>query len=153
MDKLRAGILGATGMVGQQFVTRLADHPLFAITALAASPRSAGRSYAEAVDGRWSQSGEIPAEIAAATVAEVADLDAICPEVDFVFCALSIDSETTRQLEEEYARREIPVVSANSAHRWVPDVPVLIPEVNAEHIDVIPAQRRRLGTERGFDTA
>lgn len=153
MGKLRVGVLGATGMVGQRFVTRLADHQLFSTTALAASSRSAGRSYAGAVEGRWSMSGEIPTGVAAVEVAEVGDLDAICPEVDFVFCALSTDRETTRRIEEEYARREIPVISANDAHRWVPDVPVLIPEVNAEHIHVIPAQRRRLGTERGFVTA
>lgn len=153
MGKLRAGVLGATGMVGQRFVTRLAHHPLFSITALAASTRSAGRSYAETVEGRWSLAREIPAGVAAVEVAEVGDLDAICSEVDFVFCALSTDRETTRRIEEEYARREIPVISANDAHRWVPDVPVLIPEVNAEHIHVIPAQRRRLGTERGFVTA
>jgi aspartate-semialdehyde dehydrogenase len=153
MNKLRVGVLGATGMVGQQFVTRLAGHPLFSTTALAASARSAGRTYADAVEGRWSLSREIPEEVAAARVAEVSDLDAICAEVDFVFCALSTDKETTRRIEEDYARREIPVISANSAHRWVADVPVLIPEVNAEHIHVIPAQRRRLGTERGFVTA
>ena len=153
MEKLRVGILGATGMVGQQFVTRLADHPQFTITALAASPRSAGRSYAEAVGDRWSQPCEIPADIATTQVTDVANQDAICPEVDFVFCALSTDKETTQQIEEQYARREIPVVSANSAHRWIPDVPVIIPEVNPEHLGVIPAQRQRLGTERGFVTA
>ena len=125
MNKLRVGVLGATGMVGQQFVTRLAGHPLFSTTALAASARSAGRTYADAVEGRWSLSREIPEEVAAARVAEVSDLDAICAEVDFVFCALSTDKETTRRIEEDYARREIPVISANSAHRWVADVPVL----------------------------
>lgn len=153
MKKLTAAILGATGMVGQQFITRLAEHPLFAITTLAASPRSAGQTYAEAVAGRWAMAEEIPEAIAQMKVHAVSDLDAICPEVDFVFCALSTDKEETRAIEEAYALREIPVISANSAHRWTEDVPVLIPEVNPSHIDIIPAQRRRLGTTRGFITA
>ena len=153
MEKLRVGILGATGMVGQQFISHLHDHPWFAITSLAASQRSAGRSYREAIARRWAMKGEIPSSIADLPVRDVYELETIAPEVDFVFCAISLDKEATRQLEETYARREIPVVSANSAHRWIPDVPVLIPEVNPEHLQIIPAQRKRLGTERGFVTA
>ena len=153
MDKLRVGILGATGMVGQQFISRLHDHPWFAIASLAASSRSAGRTYGEAIEGRWAMKGPVPVSVAELMVRDAEELGQIDPEVDFIFCAISLDKEATRQLEERYARAEIPVVSANSAHRWTPDVPVLIPEVNADHIDVIPAQRRRLGTERGFVTA
>ena len=153
MEKLKVGILGATGMVGQQFISRLDQHPLFSIACLAASPRSAGQPYAAAVSERWSMADPIPEAIAQMQVHAVSDLAAICPEVDFVFCALSTDKEETRRLEDAYALREIPVISANSAHRWTEDVPVLIPEVNPEHCEIIPAQRRRLGTERGFITA
>jgi aspartate-semialdehyde dehydrogenase len=153
MEKLRVGILGATGMVGQQFVTHLHDHPWFAIAALAASQRSAGRPYREAVAERWAMKSALPASVAAMPVEDASDLERIGEKVDFVFCALSLDKEATRQLEDAYARREIPVVSANSAHRWTPDVPVLIPEVNPGHLEIIPAQRRRLGTKRGFVTA
>jgi aspartate-semialdehyde dehydrogenase len=150
MERLRVAILGATGMVGQQFAWRLAGHPWFQVTCLAASPRSAGRSYAQAVEGRWSLRAEIPQGLGDLEVKDVADVEAIVPQLDFAFCALAMDKEKIRWLEEEYARREIPVVSANSAHRWTPDVPVLIPEVNAGHLKVIPAQRQRLGTRRGF---
>ena len=150
MERIRVGILGATGMVGQRFVTQLADHPWFEIAALAASPRSAGRTYAEAVEGRWVMSGEIPASITETTVADCADMDGISQEADFVFSALSMDKDAIRALEDGYARREVPVVSANSAHRWTADVPMIIPEVNPRHLEVIPAQRRRLGTRRGF---
>ena len=150
MERMRVGILGATGMVGQRFVTQLADHPWFEIAALAASPRSAGRSYAEAVEGRWVMAGEIPAAITGTRVADCADIDGISQESDFVFSALSMDKDAIRALEDGYARREVPVVSANSAHRWTPDVPMIIPEVNPRHLEIIPAQRRRLGTRRGF---
>ena len=150
MERIRVGILGATGMVGQRFVTQLADHPWFEIAALAASPRSAGRTYAEAVEGRWVMSGEIPASITETTVADCADMDGISQEADFVFSALSMDKDAIRALEDGYARREVPVVSANSAHRWTADVPMIIPEVNPQHLEVIPDQRRRLGTRRGF---
>lgn len=153
MERWRVGILGATGMVGQRFVTLLQDHPWFSVAVLAASQRSAGQPYRAAVEGRWAMKDEIPAAVADLPVREVYDLDSICREVDFVFCALSLDKEATRQLEDEYARREIPVVSANSAHRWTPDVPVIIPEVNPHHLQIIPAQRRRLGTRRGFVAA
>lgn len=153
MEKLRVGILGATGMVGQQFISHLHDHPWFTITSLAASKRSSGKPYRESIEGRWAMKNELPASVADLPVRDVDELELIASEVDFVFCAISLDKEATRQLEDRYALAEIPVVSANSAHRWTPDVPVLIPEVNADHIDVIPAQRRRLGTERGFVTA
>ena len=153
MERMRVGILGATGMVGQRFVTQLADHPWFEIAALAASPRSAGRTYAEAVEGRWVMAGEIPAAITGTTVADCADIDGISQESDFVFSALSMDKDAIRALEDGYARREVPVVSANSAHRWTPDVPMIIPEVNPQHLEIIPAQRRRLGTRRGFVAA
>ena len=150
MERVRVGILGATGMVGQRFVTQLATHPWFEIAALAASARSAGRSYAEAVEGRWVMAGEIPAAISGTTVANCADVDDVVEEADFVFSALSMDKEAIRALEDDYARREVPVVSANSAHRWTADVPMIIPEVNPRHLEIIPAQRRRLGTRRGF---
>ena len=150
MERIRVGILGATGMVGQRFVTRLTNHPWFEIAALAASPRSAGRTYAEAVEGRWTMREEIPAAIAGTTVANCADLEQVSEEADFVFSALSMDKDAIRALEDDYARREVPVVSANSAHRWTADVPMIIPEVNPGHLEIIPAQRRRLGTRRGF---
>jgi aspartate-semialdehyde dehydrogenase len=151
MQKLRVGLLGATGMVGQRFIRQLAHHPWFDVTTLAASARSAGQTYGDAVSGRWVMPDPAPARLNGLPVADVTgDIDRICGEVDFVFCALSMDKEAVRKVEEDYARREIPVVSANSAHRWTPDVPMIIPEVNPEHLGIIPAQRRRLGTRRGF---
>ncbi|MCC7265666.1 MAG: aspartate-semialdehyde dehydrogenase [Candidatus Latescibacteria bacterium] len=153
MEKLRAGILGATGMVGQKFIKHLAEHPWFEVVSVAASARSAGRTYAESVSDRWTMDIPVPAAIGKLMVQEVEkDLDAISKEVDLVFCALDMDKDATRQLEDEYARREVVVVSANSAHRWTPDVPMLIPEINADHLQIIPVQRRRLGTRRGFVT-
>lgn len=151
MEKLRAGILGATGMVGQQFIKHLAGHPWFEVVVVAASARSAGQSYTEAVKGRWVMEVPIPPAVASMRVREVEkDRDAISREVDLVFCALDMDKDATRKLEDEYARREVPVISANSAHRWTPDVPMVIPEINPEHLQIIPAQRRRLGTRHGF---
>ena len=151
MSKLRVGILGATGMVGQQFVRRLADHPWFEVVQVAASPRSAGRPYGQAVAGRWTGNEAVPGPIAALEVGEVAkDGAAICAEVELVFSALDMERERIGQIEEEYARREVAVVSANSAHRWTEDVPMVIPEVNPQHLAVVAAQRRRLGTNRGF---
>ncbi|MEW6749652.1 MAG: aspartate-semialdehyde dehydrogenase [Candidatus Latescibacterota bacterium] len=150
MSKQRVGILGATGMVGQRFVTLLQDHPWFTVTALAASRRSAGRTYGEAVADRWVMQTPLAAATAALPLRDVEEVAAVAAQVDFVFCAISLDKETTRNLEDRYARAEVPVVSANSAHRWTPDVPMLIPEVNAEHLAAIPGQRRRLGTRRGF---
>lgn len=150
MRRLRVGILGATGMVGRQFVRLLAAHPWFQVTALAASPASAGKTYAAAVAGRWSQ-GEPPARIRDLPVQDVETaVEAVAAETDLVFSALSLDKERTAAVEERYARAEVAVVSANSAHRWTPDVPMLIPEVNPQHARVIESQRRRLRTARGF---
>ncbi len=151
MEKYRAGVIGATGMVGQRFVTLLEGHPWFQLTAVAASPRSAGRTYGEAVAGRWAMKTPVPAEAADLTVLDAAaDVEKMASLVDFVFCAVDMPKEQIRALEETYARAEIPVISNNSANRWTEDVPMVVPEMNPEHLQVIPAQRRRLGTERGF---
>jgi aspartate-semialdehyde dehydrogenase len=151
MSKLKVGILGATGMVGQRFVTLLADHPYFEIVAAAASPRSAGKSYGEAVEGRWTQkSAEVPDHVADLKVLNVNEIDRIVDQVDFVCCALDMEKEDIRDLENAYALAETPVVSNNSAHRWTPDVPMLIPEVNPGHMAVIEMQRKRLRTRNGF---
>ena len=150
MKKYRVGVVGATGMVGQRFVCLLARHPWFEPVLLAASAKSAGLPYAEAVGQRWSIPDPIPAFAREITVCDASDVDAIAEKVDFVFCAVNLPKEETRALEERYAKREIPVVSNNSAHRFCPDVPMIIPEVNPEHLGVIPAQRARLHTKRGF---
>ena len=151
MKEFRVGIIGATGMVGQRFITLLEGHPWFTVTTLAASARSAGRAYAEAVEGRWAMSTPIPPRIGEMKVLDAsADMDAITAQVDFVFCAVDMKKEEIRALEEAYAKRECPVMSNNSAHRGTLDVPMLIPEVNAAHAQVIEAQRQRLGTKRGF---
>ncbi len=148
--KLRVGVLGATGMVGQRFVSLLADHHWFEVTTVAASASSAGRTYAEAVAGRWSLRAPIPAATAGLTVANASEVRRIAGEVDLVFCAVDMSKEETARLEEDYARAETPLVSNNSAHRAPPDVPMMIPELNPEHAAVIELQRRRLGTRRGF---
>lgn len=151
MDKLNVGVLGATGMVGQRFVSLLAEHPWFQVTQVAASPRSAGKTYRGAVAGRWTLGEPVPAGVGDLLVRDVtADREAITDSVDFVFSALDMDKTAVRDVEDAYARRETPVVSNNSAHRWTADVPMLIPEINPEHLDVIPAQRRRLATRSGF---
>ncbi|MBQ9545639.1 MAG: aspartate-semialdehyde dehydrogenase [Clostridia bacterium] len=150
MNKLRAGIVGATGMVGQRFITLLADHPYFEITALAASARSAGKPYAEAVAGKWMLADAMPDCVKDMTVLDAAKIDEVKPLVDFVFCAVNMPKDEIRALEEAYAKSEIPVVSNNSANRWTPDVPMVIPEINHAHTAVIEAQRKRLGTKRGF---
>lgn len=150
MKKLRVGIIGATGMVGQRFVLLLREHPYFEISALVAGPRSAGKSYAEAVEGRWKMSVPCPAEVKDMPVISSDDVEAVAALCDFVFCAVNLPKEETRALEERYARAELPVVSNNSANRWTPDVPMVIPEINDAHLAVIPYQRRRLGTKRGF---
>ena len=150
MEKYRVGIIGATGMVGQRFVSLLADHPWFEISVLAASGRSAGKTYREAVEGRWAFSWPIPEKAANMTVMDAARVEEVAAKVDFVFCATAMDKKATRELEESYAKTETPVVSNNSACRLLPDVPMLIPEINAAHAAVIPAQRKRLGTQRGF---
>ena len=150
MAKLRVGILGATGMVGQRFVSLLADHPWFEVTTVAASPSSAGKSYADAVAGRWTLPTPVPTATARLVVGDAANVARIASEVDFVFCAVDMTKEATAKLEEDYARAETPVVSNNSAHRWTPDVPMMVPEINAHHAQIIEHQRRRLGTKRGF---
>ena len=150
MEKLKVGIVGATGMVGQRFALLLADHPYFEISALIASPRSAGKSYCEAVEGRWKMKSPIPQKLCDMKLLSSDHLEAISELVDFVFCAVSLSKEETRELEERYARAEIPVVSNNSAHRWTEDIPMVIPEINDAHLAVIESQKKRLGTKYGF---
>ena len=150
MNKYRVGIIGATGMVGQRFVLLLTDHPWFEVTALGASASSAGKTYREAVAGRWAFDTEIPAWAADMQVMDAADAEKLAEQVDFVFCAVNMPKDETRALEERYAKLETPVVSNNSACRGLPDVPMIIPELNAAHAAVIPTQRQRLGTRRGF---
>ena len=150
MEKLKVGIVGATGMVGQRFIMLLSEHPYFEINALVASPRTAGKSYAEAVEGRWKMKTACPEKIMNMTVISSEDIDTVKSLCDFVFCAVNMSKDETRALEERYAKAEIPVVSNNSANRWTPDVPMVIPEVNDAHLEVIEAQKKRLGTKRGF---
>lgn len=151
MKKYSVGIIGATGMVGQRFVLLLANHPWFNVKVVAASPRSAGKAYKDAVGEKWAFDCEIPENIAALTVKNAtADIEEIADEVDFVFCAVDMKKDEIRALEEAYAKAECPVISNNSAHRTTPDVPMVIPEINADHIKVIEAQKKRLGTKRGF---
>lgn len=146
----RVGIVGATGMVGQRFISLLQGHPWFHITALAASARSAGKTYAEAVGGRWAFDWEIPADVRNMPVLDAQDIESMSKLVDFVFCAVDMKKDEIRALEENYAKHEIPVVSNNSACRGLPDVPMVVPEINAGHIEVIATQRKRLGCKRGF---
>ena len=148
--KLRVGILGATGMVGQRFITLLANHPWYEITALAASPRSAGKTYEEAVGGRWKMQTPMPECVKKMTVMNVNEIEKVASEVDFVFSAVDMTKEEIRAIEDAYAKTETPVVSNNSAHRWTPDVPMVVPEINPEHFKVIEFQKKRLGTKRGF---
>ncbi|MCF0146011.1 MAG: aspartate-semialdehyde dehydrogenase [Eubacterium sp.] len=148
--KIRVGILGATGMVGQRFVTLMDQHPWFTVTVLAASARSAGRSYEEAVGGRWKMEGPMPDYVKEMPVLNIDEIDRIKDEVDFVFCALNMPKDEIREIEERYAKAEVPVVSNNSAHRWTPDVPMVVPEINDQHFEVIEAQKKRLGTKKGF---
>lgn len=150
MAKRTVGVIGATGMVGQRFLTLLADHPYFEVTALAASARSAGKTYREAVGDRWKMATPIPEQLADMTVIDATQIDELKRRCNFVFCAVDMKKEEIRALEEAYAKAELPVVSNNSAHRWTPDVPMVIPEINAAHLSVIEAQRKRLGTKRGF---
>ena len=150
MKKLKVGIVGATGMVGQRFITLLLDHPYFEIAALYASARSAGQSYGEAVKGRWKMAVPLPEKIGAMPVYDAADVNGIKSRVDFVFCAVNMPKDETRTFEETLAKAEIPVVSNNSAHRCTPDVPMIMPEINPDHTAVIALQKKRLGTKRGF---
>jgi len=147
-NRLRAGIVGATGMVGQRFIMLLQDHPYFEITALAASASSAGKKYKDAVEGRWKMKEAIPAAVADMVVLNAADIDEVKKVADFVFCAVDLPKEETKKLEEAYAKAELPVVSNNSANRWTDDVPMVIPEINGAHFEVIEAQRKRLGTKK-----
>jgi aspartate-semialdehyde dehydrogenase len=149
-QKLRVGIIGGTGMVGQRFITLLYNHPWFEIALIAASPRSAGKTYYEAVKDRWAQSIEIPEFVGNMIVESALEVDAIAKQVDFVFCAVDMNKQEIKALEESYAKAEIPVISNNSAHRGTKDVPMVIPEINNNHIDIIPAQKKRLGTTKGF---
>ncbi|MBR4910825.1 MAG: aspartate-semialdehyde dehydrogenase [Clostridia bacterium] len=151
MKKYNVGIIGATGMVGQRFALLLANHPWFTVTALAASARSAGKTYKEAVESRWAMTDPLPENLADLVIYDAtADIEKIVSLVDFVFCAVDMKKPDILALEENYAKHECPVVSNNSANRFTPDVPMVIPELNPEHINIIPAQRKRLGTKRGF---
>ena len=151
MNRYKVGIIGCTGMVGQRFVTLMDQHPWFHLVAVAASARSAGKTYAQAVENRWALDQPCPAEAKDLVVLDAeADAEKLAGMVDFCFCAVDMKKEDIRALEERYAKLECPIVSNNSAHRWTEDVPMVVPEINAEHLDVIEAQRRRLGTKRGF---
>ena len=151
MKKYNVGIIGATGMVGQRFSLLLANHPWFNVTALAASSSSAGKTLGEAVEGRWAMTEEIPQNLKDMVILDAEkDIDEIVSKVDFVFCAVNMKKDEIKALEEKYAKKECPVVSNNSAHRFTADVPMIIPEINPEHLDVIPSQRERLGTKKGF---
>ena len=150
MKQFKVGVVGATGMVGQRFVTLLENHPWFHVTALAASARSAGKTYEEAVGGHWMMSSPMPEAVKKMVVLDASHVEEVAAQVDFVFCAVNMKKDEIKELEEAYAKAECPVVSNNSAHRMTPDVPMVVPEINAEHVDIIPAQRKRLGTKRGF---
>ncbi len=149
-DKLKVGILGGTGMVGQRFIALLENHPWFEVTAIAASPRSAGKTYEEAVGGRWKMDTPMPEAVKNLVVMNVNEVEKVAAGVDFVFSAVDMTKEEIKKIEEDYARTETPVVSNNSAHRWTPDVPMMVPEINPQHAKIIEAQRKRLGTTRGF---
>jgi len=150
MEKLKVGIIGATGMVGQRFITLLENHPYFEIAALIASPRSAGKTYTEAVGERWKLAAAMPECVKNMVVISSEEVEKVASLVDFVFCAVDMKKPDIVALEEKYAKAELPVVSNNSANRWTPDVPMVIPEINDAHLEVIKAQRARLGTKRGF---
>ena len=149
-NKFKVAVIGATGMVGQRFVTILANHPWFELTEVAASKRSAGKTYEEAVNGRWKMDNPIPEAAKSLVVMDAEDVDKVSSNVDFVFSAVHMDKSEIRRLEMDYAKHETPVISNNSAHRWTPDVPMMIPEINPQHAEIIKYQRKRLGTTRGF---
>ena len=149
-QKLKVGILGATGMVGQRFISLLENHPWFEVVTVAASPRSAGKTYEEAVGGRWKMDTPMPEAVKKIVVMNVNEVEKVASNVDFVFSAVDMSKNEIKAIEEEYAKTETPVVSNNSAHRWTPDVPMVVPEINSEHFDVIKDQKKRLGTTRGF---
>lgn len=150
MSKLKVGILGGTGMVGQRFISLLENHPWFEVAVVAASPRSAGKSYEAAVGGRWKMSTPMPEAVKNLIVRDVNDVEDVSKDVDFVFSAVDMTKDEIKKIEEAYAMAEVPVVSNNSAHRWTKDVPMIVPEINPEHLEVIAAQKKRLGTKRGF---
>ncbi len=149
-EKLKVGILGGTGMVGQRFIALLENHPWFEVTTIAASPRSAGKTYAEAVGDRWKMTTPMPEAVKNIVVMNVNEVEKVASEVDFVFSAVDMTKDEIKKIEEDYAKTETPVVSNNSAHRWTPDVPMVVPEINPEHMRVIDFQKKRLGTTRGF---
>ena len=149
-EKLKVGILGGTGMVGQRFISLLENHPWFEVKTIAASPRSAGKTYEEAVGDRWKMDTPMPESVKKIVVMNVEDVEKVASEVDFLFSAVDMSKDEIRAIEEEYAKTETPVVSNNSAHRWTPDVPMVVPELNPEHFDVIKYQKKRLGTTHGF---
>lgn len=149
-EKLKVGILGGTGMVGQRFISLLENHPWFEVTTIAASPRSAGKTYEDAVGDRWKMDTPMPEAVKEIKVMNVNEVESVASQVDFVFSAVDMSKEEIKKIEEEYAKTETPVVSNNSAHRWTPDVPMMVPEINPEHVAVIEAQKKRLGTKRGF---
>lgn len=149
-EKLRVGILGGTGMVGQRFISLLENHPWFEVVLVAASPRSAGKTYEEAVGDRWKMTTPMPEAVKKLVVLDVNEIDKIAEQVDFVFSAVDMSKDEIKAIEEAYAKAEVPVVSNNSAHRWTPDVPMVVPEINPEHMNVIEFQKKRLGTTRGF---
>ncbi|MBW4844387.1 MAG: aspartate-semialdehyde dehydrogenase [Lachnospiraceae bacterium] len=148
--RLRVGVLGATGMVGQRFISLLENHPWYEVVTVAASPRSAGRTYEEAVGGRWKMTTPMPEAVKNLTVMNVNEVESVAASVDFVFSAVDMTKEEIKAIEEAYAKTGTPVVSNNSAHRWTPDVPMVVPEINPEHFEVIEDQKKRLGTDRGF---
>ena len=150
MKKYKVGIIGATGMVGQRFSLLLENHPWFEVVVLAASKRSAGKTYKEAVGHKWAMTSPIPEKFADMVVMDASEVEAVASKVDFVFCAVDMKKDEIRALEEAYAKAECPVMSNNSANRHTPDVPMIIPEINADHAKIIPAQRKRLGTKKGF---
>ncbi|MBE6711335.1 MAG: aspartate-semialdehyde dehydrogenase [Clostridia bacterium] len=149
-EKLKCAVVGATGMVGQRFLTLLENHPYFQVTGVVASPRTAGKTYEEAVAGRWKMAVPIPEEVRKMVIINSENIDEVKAIADFVFCAVDLPKDETRALEEAYAKAEIPVISNNSAHRWTSDVPMVIPEINDNHLEVIESQRKRLGTTKGF---
>ena len=149
-QKLKVGILGATGMVGQRFISLLENHPWFEVVTVAASPRSAGKTYEEAVGDRWKMDTPMPEAVKKLVVLNVNDVEHVASTVDFVFSAVDMSKDEIKAIEEAYAKTETPVVSNNSAHRWTPDVPMVVPEINADHFEVIKDQKKRLGTTRGF---
>ena len=149
-EKLKVGILGGTGMVGQRFIALLENHPWFEVTTIAASPRSAGKTYEEAVGGRWKMTTSMPEAVKNIIVKNVNEVEEVSKDVDFVFSAVDMTKDEIKKIEEDYAKTETPVVSNNSAHRWTPDVPMVVPEINPDHMKVIDFQKKRLGTTRGF---